>query len=136
MKRFTIACLIASACGVLLAENYVDSENSASIETNGDNTAEFSVFPQAINLSDARDTQTLIGQLQLANGLTQDVSESLEIQMQDSNIADRVGNRIVPKSDGETVAHVKFQNLTFDIPVKVTGAKTQPAISFKNDAAI
>jgi hypothetical protein len=136
MRNFIVICLVASFCGVLLAnDNKDDDGKKASIPAPlpGMNAVALGVFPETIDLNNARDVQSLVAQVTLANGLTQDVSQNLTVKIADEGIAKIVGDKLVPVADGETVAKIAYEGFVAELPVKVTGAAVEPTISFKND---
>lgn len=133
MKRFILVCLIASVATVLVAENRNFSNTSPAPTVETESSEQLMVFPQSIDLSHARDRQSLVGQFKRPDGITHDVTDQLEIDIVDEVIATCQDSLIVPHSDGETIARVSYQGFNVEIPIKVVGANTQPKISFKND---
>jgi hypothetical protein len=98
-----------------------------------ENAARLIVQPASIELTTSRDRQTIIAQRVLANGITEDVSEKLNIKIANPALAKVEGRKIVPIADGETTITVSIDNLTAQIPVKISAASTTPPLSFKND---
>ncbi|MFK7767176.1 MAG: DUF1549 domain-containing protein [Mariniblastus sp.] len=91
------------------------------------------VFPENINLTSVRDRQNLIAQMVYSNGITTDVSDLVEIKAATTNHIKQTGNVFSPLEDGETSLKVSIDQFTVDVPVKVSGAKTNPPLSFSND---
>ena len=91
------------------------------------------VFPDKIQLSHLRDHQSIVAQIHYNDGVTEDVSAQLEINIQDENIARWSNNLIHAVADGETLIELSHSGMTFTMPVSVTDANSQTAISFKND---
>ena len=91
------------------------------------------VFPAIIDLTTAFDRQSLIVQRTLPDGLTDDVSKQSSLSVADSNIVKIENGIVTPVADGETKLLVVHGDDRLEIPVKVTRAKEQPPISFKND---
>ena len=97
-------------------------------------TIAFNVFPNSVDLSNARDRQTLVAQIQLANGVTNDVTEKAVFKIADPSIATvNNDNQIAPVGNGETVIFVTLGKFKITVPVNVTNATVDPPISFKND---
>lgn len=134
MRSFIVICLFVSICSVLFASDNWDESGKAAIHpASKSETSAFGVFPESVDLNNARDFQSIIGQIKLGDGVTRDVSDQISITIEDPSIAKIEDRRVIPVSDGETVAHVAFEDYQFDVAVKVTGAKDWPNISFKND---
>ena len=97
-------------------------------------TIAFNVFPISVDLSNARDRQTLVAQVQLANGVTNDVTGKAVFKIADPSIATvKNGNQVVPISNGETVLFVTQGKFKITVPVNVSNATVDPPVSFKND---
>ena len=91
------------------------------------------VFPENINLTSVRDRQQLIAQMVYSNGITTDVSDLVEFKIGDANFLKQDGNRFLPVADGKTSVKVTIDQFNIDVPVTVSGAKTNPPLSFSND---
>lgn len=92
-----------------------------------------SVLPVDINLTNARDRQAIVAQLEYSNGVTVDVTDRVQIQSANEALLTQASNLFTPKSDGETKLTVSIDQFSIDIPVKVTGAAAVPPVSFSND---
>lgn len=134
IRNFILGCLAVSLCGVLLADGTDDdSKKPAPTVLPGSEAVALNVFPKSIDLNNARDSQSLVAQIQLANGLTQDATSRIQLSVDHPTIAKIEGNRITPVADGQTVVRVVLGEFKAELPVKVVGATVQPTISFKND---
>lgn len=91
------------------------------------------VLPADINLTNARDRQAIVAQLEYSNGITVDVTGQVLIKSANEALLTRASNLFTPKSDGETKLTVSIDQFSVDIPVKVTGAAAVPPVSFSND---
>ena len=112
----------------------VNNENPVGPATPAPVTAEqLLVFPNQVELSTSRDSQSLVAQILYSNGVTEDVSDRIEIKIANSEMLTLNGRVITPVSDGETVLQVSADGFSIDVPVKVGDAAASPAISFKND---
>lgn len=134
MRSFIVTCLLASFCSVLLAsENWSPTEHVVIPDPPNTASVSLSVFPQTVDLNNARDFQSIIGQVRTSDGITRDVSDQIKIAIDNPAIAKIEGNKVLPVSDGETSARISFEEFHVDVPIKVTGAKNWPEVSFKND---
>lgn len=133
MRSFIAICLFVSVCSVLLASESTNPSKVAIHANSNEASTSFGVFPTQVDLNNAHDFQSIVGQIKLPDGVTRDVSESMTIKIVDPAIARIENNRVMPVADGETVAQVSFEDFQFDVAIKVAGAQTVPAISFKND---
>ncbi len=90
-------------------------------------------FPADLNLSTARDRQSIVVQAKLADGLTRDVTAEAVITPANAALLRRDGATFYPVADGETTLAVAFGGQTVSLPVKVTGSKVDPPLSFRLD---
>jgi hypothetical protein len=91
------------------------------------------IFPDSINLSSARDRQTVVVQALLSDETTRDVSGRVDFALREDGIARREGSVFLPAADGETELRVSFAGCTQRIPVRVAGAREAPPSSFRLD---
>ena len=91
------------------------------------------VFPGAVQLSHARDTQTIVVQLQLESGITRDITTECILQIENPQLAEISGQMVVPKADGQTHLSVQFEGQMLTVPVSIENAKLTPPISFQTD---
>ena len=122
LKRFTTFSL--SLIAMMLLTGSVNAQNELS---------EINVYPENINLSNARDNQRILVQARFANGLTEDVTEQATITVGDANVVTLSGSEVFPKADGETQVTVAFGGKQIVLPTVVKDSTANPALSFKND---
>ncbi|QJW93579.1 DUF1549 and DUF1553 domain-containing protein [Frigoriglobus tundricola] len=91
------------------------------------------VYPPDINLETARDRQSFVVQLTQPDGLTRDVTAQAQVTFADPTLVKLDAHYVRPVADGATEMSVTFGGQTVKIPVKVTKAKEDRAISFKQD---
>ena len=120
-----LAAVVANYCMLAL------SVNAAAWQ--GDEPVSLNVFPASIELSGKRDFQKIVGQAVRHNGVTQDVTNVLEMVVYDKHIAKLDGRTLIPLKAGETKLRIRHAGLEVTVPVKVTGADVDPPISFQLD---
>ena len=108
LKRFTTFSI--SLIAMMLLTGSVNAQNELS---------EINVYPENINLSNARDNQRILVQARFANGLTEDVTEQATITVGDANVVTLSGSEVFPKADGETQVTVAFGGKQIVIPTVV-----------------
>ena len=91
------------------------------------------VYPADVNLSSARDRQSIVAQATYADGITRDVTAQAAIVLEKPEFARRDGATFYPLLDGATTLNVSFEGKTVAVPVKVSQAKLEPPISFRLD---
>lgn len=91
------------------------------------------VYPPDINLETARDRQSFIVQLTQPDGITRDVTTQAQVSFANPALVKLEGSTVFPVADGTTEMHVRWGDQTVTIPVKVTHAKDDRPISFKQD---
>lgn len=94
---------------------------------------QFAVYPPNVDLTTGRDLQRLVAQVTLPNGLTQDVTSSITVEIANPALVKWETDRFLPVADGETVATVSYSGASQQIPIKVARATEIPALSFRND---
>ena len=125
-----------SLAGLLLVGMLAGSSNALENENGAPTKVEptrLVVTPANVNLQNRRDMQSLVVQAVYPNGITRDVTAEVTWQLSDEAIANRNQNVLSAKKDGDTSLKVTLNNLSVDVPVKVTEAAADPPISFKND---
>src|SRR5262249_34912992 len=90
------------------------------------------VWPPEVELSTARDRQTLIAQAEYADGNTRDVSDKAEFTA-DGKVAAVKEAVIAPVADGDTAVTVRYAGMRVEVPVKVRKADQPGALRFRND---
>jgi len=91
------------------------------------------VYPPDINLETARDRQSFVVQLTQPDGLTRDVTAQAQVSFANPALVKLDKHYVLPVADGATEMTVTFGGQTVKIPVKVTKAKEDRAVSFKQD---
>ena len=95
--------------------------------------SEFRCYPPAISLSTARSSQRVIVQATYPDGVTRDVTPQARLSLADGRFA-RLDKAVVyPVADGKTELRVKFAGSILSVPVVVSDARANPAISFRLD---
>jgi hypothetical protein len=91
------------------------------------------VFPAEIQLTTARDRQSIVVQAIYADGITRDVTKEASLNLADSKLAKRSGAVIYPAADGATTLSVSFGGKSVVVPVKVAQASVRSPLSFRLD---
>lgn len=95
--------------------------------------AELHVYPPDVNLTTARDFQSVIIQAAYANGITRDVTDLAEIKISDPKLVRVEGNVLYPAADGTGEVLVSYAGDTVTLPLTVSESATDRPISFKLD---
>ncbi|MFI5459107.1 MAG: DUF1549 domain-containing protein [Isosphaerales bacterium] len=95
--------------------------------------ARLEVFPDAIQLSSARDRQSIVVQATFVDGITREVTSLASIHPADPKLLRRHGTVFYPAADGATTLTVAYGGKSVAVPVKVSQATFQPPISFRLD---
>lgn len=91
------------------------------------------VDPPQINLTTAKDRQSLVVQATYADGITRDVASQATYTLGNPAVVRQDGQTLYPTADGATELKVDFGGLTVTLPVKVERVAEVPPISFKLD---
>ena len=91
------------------------------------------VYPPDINLETARDRQSFVVQLTQPDGITRDITAQAQVAFTNPSLVRLDKFTVYPVADGATEMTVAAAGQTVKVPVKVTKAKTDPPISFKQD---
>ena len=91
------------------------------------------VFPNDINLTTARDRQSVVVQATYVDGITRDVTGQATFTPANPALVRRDGFVLRPTADGETTLDVVFGGQTVKVPVKVAQASITPPLSFRLD---
>jgi hypothetical protein len=94
---------------------------------------EILVYPPDVQLTTARDRQSLIVQARYADGITRDVTTDAKLTLADAKLARFEKQTLYPVADGKTQLDVDYAGLKVTLPVTVKSAKVDPPISFKLD---
>jgi hypothetical protein len=91
------------------------------------------VFPAEIQLTTARDRQSIVVQGTFADGITRDVTAAATITPGDAKLLKRVGATFYPAADGATTLAIAYGGKSLAMPVKVSQAAVQTPLSFRLD---
>ncbi|MDG1807828.1 MAG: DUF1549 domain-containing protein [Pirellulaceae bacterium] len=91
------------------------------------------VYPEAVNITHARDQQSLVVQALMPNGTTVDVTEQVSWKIGNEKAARLENQRLLPVADGVTELTVSLGDLKAQVPVSVTNSATRHPISFELD---
>ena len=94
---------------------------------------EIQVSPPDVQLTTARDRQSLVVQARYQDGLTRDITSEAKFTLGDSRLARLEKGTLYPLADGATKLTVEQGGLKVTLPVTVKDAKIDPALSFKLD---
>lgn len=94
---------------------------------------EIQVSPAAVDLTTARDRQSLVVQGLYADGLTRDLTREAKFSVADPSLVDLQEATFRPRVDGETTLTVAFGDKSAQIPIKVARAGTSEPLSFRLD---
>jgi len=91
------------------------------------------VFPSEIQLTTARDRQSIVVQAIYDDGITRDVTKDATLQLADPKLVRRAGAIFFPAADGATTVTASFGGKSVTLPVKVASAAVIPPLSFRLD---
>jgi len=91
------------------------------------------VYPPEIQLTTARDRQSIVVQATYDDGITRDVTKEAALQLGDPKLVRRSGANFYPAADGATNLAVSFGGKSVTLPVKVASAAVAPPLSFRLD---
>jgi hypothetical protein len=139
--RFTSpTCVVAIALLGLLGPLFLHSTHLQAAEPVASQPVAIDVYPPAVQLDSARDTQQIIVQVRLADGRTIDVTGQASVTVSDAKLAaiDKAGDqsgRLVlrPLSDGDGSIRVSHAGQERSIPLRVVSATSNPPLSFRLD---
>ena len=95
--------------------------------------AKVEVFPNDINLTTARDRQSLVVQATYADGITRDVTSQAVMTPANPALVRRDGFVLSPVLDGETTSTSAFGGQTVKVPLKVAQSAITLPLSFRLD---
>ena len=95
--------------------------------------ARLSIYPPAVQLTTARDRQSVVVQLVEASGLTRDVTLEAALALESDGPARLEGPVLHPVADGDTTLTAAFAGLVASVPVHVERATEHPELSFRLD---
>jgi hypothetical protein len=91
------------------------------------------VYPPEIQLTTARDRQSIVVQATFADGITRDVTKDASLTLADPKLVKRVGAILYPAADGSTTLTVGYEGRTVPVPLTVARATAHPPLSFRLD---
>ena len=95
---------------------------------------DLAVYPPEIQLTTARDRQSIVVQATFADGITRDVTKEATLTLADPELVRRDGAILYPAADGATTLDRRATSgRTVTVPVKVAQATAQPPLSFRLD---
>ncbi len=95
--------------------------------------APFEVYPADVNLETSGDFQSIVARITRLDGITQDVTGEVKLELADPKLAAIEGNVLKPIADGQTQLKVTWHDQSLTIPVKVKDAAIVRPISFRLD---
>jgi hypothetical protein len=95
--------------------------------------ASVAVYPPEIQLSTARDRQSIIVQATFTDGISREVTNEVTMTVADPKVVRREGAVFYPAADGSTTLSIGYAGKSVAVPVKVTQATQVPPISFRLD---
>src|ERR1043165_3021005 len=96
-----------------------------------DASSPFQVFPGDVNLTTARDRQSLVVRITEANGVHRNVTADAKFTLADPTKAKIENGVVYPLADGTTTLKVEFGGQATEVQVKVEQAQVDPPISFR-----
>ncbi|MGI9516480.1 MAG: DUF1549 domain-containing protein [Pirellulaceae bacterium] len=127
MKRIATFVLMILTLVVVMAPTLI----SANEGTNS--PSELRVYPAEINITHARDLQSLVVQAVMPDGVTRDVTAEATKALADSAIAKLENNILFPVADGQTTLDITVGELSAQIPVNVASSNERHPVSFQLD---
>ncbi len=139
--RFTSpSCVVAIALFGLLPSLFLASTRLQAGETVASQPVAIDIYPPAVQLDSARDTQQVIVQARMADGRTIDVTGQASVTVSDATLAsiekagDQSGRLVLrPLSDGDGSIRVSHAGQERSIPLRVVSATSNPPLSFRLD---
>jgi Protein of unknown function (DUF1549)/Protein of unknown function (DUF1553) len=96
--------------------------------------AGLTVYPEKIQLDNARDPHRLVAVQFREDGVTRDVTSEAKITIEPATLAQWTDTRrLKPLVDGEGTVRVEYDGQTVTLPLSVKQSKNDPPISFRND---
>jgi hypothetical protein len=134
-KMFLAFVVIVAVCSLPAVSSTAAEPSSQPNNTSSPLAAPTSirVYPPDVNLTTARDRQSVIVQSVFADGITHDVTGQATFTLADASLARLQSNLVFPTADGATELKVEFAGHSVVLPVVVKDAAAAPPISFKLD---
>ena len=91
------------------------------------------VYPNAVQLTDARDSQRLLVLQQNPDGSTTDVTDSAQLTVSTDGLV-KIDSAVVhPVANGVGLIRVQVGNVSAEVPLSVMHADVTPALSFRSE---
>jgi len=91
------------------------------------------VSPPEIQLTTARDRQSIVVQAMYDDGITRDVTKDAALELANPKLVRRSGAVFYPAADGATTLTASYAGKAVTLPVKVARAAVIPPLSFRLD---
>lgn len=139
--RFTaLKCVVAIVLLGLLSPLFLQSTLLQAAEPVASQPVAIDIYPPAVQLDSASDTQQIIVQARLPDGRTIDVTGQASVTVSDAKLAavekagDQSGRLLLkPLSDGDGSILVSHAGQERSIPLRVVSATSHPPLSFRLD---
>ncbi len=124
--------LSATVCINLGAQGTATPQETDSADTAFEITS-LAVYPPAVSLETAVDTQRIVVIGTDANGVAHDVTAETSIVIADDAVVTIVGARLLPGAEGQTSITVTYAEHTATISVSVQRSQDRPPVSYRLD---
>jgi Protein of unknown function (DUF1549)/Protein of unknown function (DUF1553) len=131
--HYSLFGLLATASSSMLLAAEPTSEASRPASVAPPAPVAIRVYPPDVNLTSARDRQSVIVQSVYADGVTHDVTDQAAFTLADGSFARLDANLLYPTADGNTELKVEFAGHSAVLPVVVKNSTVTPPTSFKLD---
>jgi hypothetical protein len=129
--RFLLV-LIAASIGFSPVASAATPESTAA-KADAASKATFAVYPPEISLDSARDFQSFVAVLTREDGVTLDITDSVQWSLGGDAVAKLDGHQLLPLADGKAELVANYLGETQKIAIKVQNAGTKFPISFEKD---
>lgn len=129
--RLLIALLVTALVFSMTA--VAATPESTAAKADATKKASFAVYPPEIQLDSARDFQSFVAVLTRDDGVTLDVTDSVQWSLAGESVAKVDGHQLLPVADGKADLVANYLGETQRIPVTVKNSATKFPISFEKD---
>ena len=106
---------------------------SATVQGSPQAAAKLSVFPESVTLGSPESSEQLIVIATDENGVTSDVTRQVTVSFAPEGCAKiNSQGRVIPLEDGQSTLTLRLNNLSVDVPVRVSGITNPPPVSFRD----
>lgn len=131
LRKTDLFTSVAYFCaGLLTSASFADSLPFSGSQSESSRVV---AYPPEVVLDSARDFQAFIAVLMREDGVTVDVTDQVQWELENGDLAKIDDYQLKPVSDGQTVLTGMYQDVSIQIPVTVRNSSESPAISFKKD---